>query len=258
MRPFCLLASLTIFMILGLSVPSPGALVAEEAAGGDTIMVVGASGRSGRFIIERLRVGGYSYRSMTTNKARATETFGPEHNWVEADVKDVKSLESALAGTTRIISALGATKFEGPNRPETVDYLGVVNMVDAAKAAGVKQIVLISAIGAEDEDNTLNSYGNVLQWKFKGENYLRASGIGFTIIRPGGLTDEPGGEVGVQMEQRRVLGYMAGKISRDDVAEMCIEALRNPDAWNKTVEVVSDSDRDPDAWRSEFAAIPAD
>jgi len=79
MRPFCLLASLTIFMILGLSVPSPGALVAEEAAGGDTIMVVGASGRSGRFIIERLRVGGYSYRSMTTNKVRATETFGPEH-----------------------------------------------------------------------------------------------------------------------------------------------------------------------------------
>jgi uncharacterized protein YbjT (DUF2867 family) len=258
MRPFCLLASLTIFMILGLSVPSPGALVAEEAAGGDTIMVVGASGRSGRFIIERLRVGGYSYRSMTTNKARATETFSPEHNWVEADVKDVNSLESALAGTTRIISALGATKFEGPNRPETVDYLGVVNMVDAAKAAGVKQIVLISAIGAEDEDNTLNSYGNVLHWKFKGENYLRASGIGFTIIRPGGLTDEPGGEVGVRMEQRRVLGYMAGKISRDDVAEMCIEALRNPDAWNKTVEVVSDSERDLDAWRSEFAAIPAD
>jgi hypothetical protein len=39
---------------------------------------------------------------------------------------------------------------------------------------------------------------------------------------------------------------------------MCIDALRNPDAWNKTVEVVSDSDRDPDAWRSEFAAIPAD
>jgi hypothetical protein len=49
----------------------------------------------------------------------------------------------------------------------------------------------------------------------------------------------------------------AGEISRDDVAEMCIDALCNPDAWNKTVEVVSDSDRDPDAWRYEFAAIAA-
>lgn len=69
-----------------------------------------------------------------------------------------------------------------------VDWVGQKAQIDAAKAAGVKQVVLVSSMGGTDPENALNKLGdgNILQWKRKAEQYLMASGLTYTIIHPGG------------------------------------------------------------------------
>lgn len=69
-----------------------------------------------------------------------------------------------------------------------VDWLGQKAGIDAAKAAGVKQVILISSMGGTDPNHELNKLGNgnILQWKRKAEQYLVASGMSYTIIHPGG------------------------------------------------------------------------
>lgn len=70
-----------------------------------------------------------------------------------------------------------------------VDWLGQKLQIDAAKTAGVKQVILISSMGGTDPNhflNTMGDGGNILQWKRKAEQYLMASGVPYTIIHPGG------------------------------------------------------------------------
>lgn len=83
---------------------------------------------------------------------------------------------------------------EGQN-PEAADWLGQKAQIDAAKAAGVTRVVLVSSMGGTQPDNRLNKLGeqeggNILVWKRKAEQYLIDSGLEYTIIHPGGLIDE--------------------------------------------------------------------
>jgi uncharacterized protein YbjT (DUF2867 family) len=69
-----------------------------------------------------------------------------------------------------------------------IDWQGQKAQIDAAKAAGVEQVVLVSSMGGTDPNHMLNKIGegNILQWKRKAEQYLMASGLKYTIIHPGG------------------------------------------------------------------------
>jgi uncharacterized protein YbjT (DUF2867 family) len=230
-----------------------------------TIMVIGASGRAGRPIIKRLKEQGYTLRAMTRNRERAISRVGDEYDWVEADVKDLESLKVALSGVDKIISTVGATpgrtpRPDDPDRPETVDFEGVRNLVDVAKENGVNRIVLMSAIGAGDATNPMNKFfSDVLMWKYKGESHLRNSGIDYTIIRPGDLQGElPGGKTGLRIEPGGTLGYKAGFTALDDLAELCIAALFDPNAINKTIDVINDDSLPPNRWHDAFKNIEVD
>ena len=162
-----------------------------------------------------------------------------------------------MAVITYVISALGATKFEGPDGPEFVDWEGTRNIVDAAKKAGVKHIVIVSAAGASRPNHTMNKYGDVMVYKFKAENYLRASGIPYTIIRPGGLESEDSPGKGIAMMQGDTLPNHGG-FSRADLASMLIAAVGNPEADQKTFEPIYDDQAAPGAWRAGFGALLTD
>jgi uncharacterized protein YbjT (DUF2867 family) len=70
-----------------------------------------------------------------------------------------------------------------------VDWEGQKVQIDAAKAAGVRKIVLVSSMGITKADHYLNAIGDakILLWKRKAEEYLIASGLTYTILHPGGL-----------------------------------------------------------------------
>lgn len=235
--------------------PQPG------ASGPAIVVVAGATGRTGRQIIEQLRRDPrFAVRPIARDVAAARSEFGEDYAWVEADVTRPETLGRALAGASFVLCAIGATERSGPNSPEFVDFGGVQHLTDAARAAGVQQLVLASSMGVGSGGGMLGMFlnllsGDALKWKARGEAHLRASGVPYTIVRPGGLVDEPGGQAGLDLQQG---DEGSGRITRADVAAVMIAALDRPEALRKTFEVVSNKDAPVDAWRDGFAALRPD
>jgi uncharacterized protein YbjT (DUF2867 family) len=228
-----------------------------------TILVAGASGRVGHYVVDHLRADGLRFRATTRSQPEALKRLGADYadvDWVECDVRDPGQVAAAMQGVDLVISVIGSRQVTGDNSAEFVDYGGVKNLVDAGVKEGVAQFVLLTAIGVTDPSHPFNkATKGALSWRFKGEEYLRASGIPYTIVRPAGLVNEPAGQKGLRMEQGDAWRpLLRSTLSRDDLAVVLIEALRQTAARNKTFELLNDASVPPDDWRSRFEALRPD
>jgi len=220
------------------------------------VAVLGASGRTGAHVLEELKARGGNVRALSRNIERAKEQVSGDFEWAYADVTKPETLTTALEGVDILISTIGST---GGDNSELIDYQGSINFVDAAKESGVKHIIYMSSIGAGGAENfstvILNLVtGKAMKWKSLGEDYIRNSGIDFTIIRPGGLRGDPG-TLGIRFEQGdKIIGW----IPRGDVASVLVESMFNSDALNKTFEVINDESLALDSWRDEFKNLETD
>lgn len=160
-----------------------------------------------------------------------------------------------------MVIALGSNSFKDPsNKPELVDNKGVALLTDEAKAAGVKRVVLISSAGVTKakpgEGDFAKIMYNVMSSKLEGENYLRKSGLSYTILRPVGLWDKPAGQFGIAFLRGDV--PVSGMIVRTDVAAVAVNSLNNPEAKNKTFTLFNVAQPQLDAWKSALGAVAAD
>jgi len=229
----------------------------------ELILIAGASGRAGHFVVEHLREEGVAFRALTRSREEALKRLGPaftDIDWVECDVRDPAQVAAAMRGVTQVISVIGANQLSGPNSAEFVDYGGVKNLVDAALAEKVRHFVLLTAIGVTDPAHPFNkATKGALGWRLKGEDYLRASPLSYTIVRPGGLVNQPAGQQGLRMEQGdQWRPLLRSTLSRDDLALVLIESLRNPAARRTTFELVNDPEAAPGAWREAFSSLRPD
>jgi len=148
--------------------------------------------------------------------------------------------------------------------PYNVDWLGAKNQIDAAVKAGIKHFIFVSSMGGTQPENFLNTIGkipgddksgNILLWKRKAEEYLIKSGLQYTIVHPGGLTDKEGGKqevvIGVDDE---LLKEKTRQIPRDDVATLCIEAMKQSKAINRSIDVISREGTPTKDWSSFFSS----
>lgn len=229
------------------------------SAAGDTVLVAGATGATGKQVVKTLVQQGYAVRALVRDPAKVSD-LGEGVTIVQGDVTKPETLAPAAKGAKYVISAVGAKGKEAPNNQESVDYQGVVNLVDAAKAAGVEQFVLMSSIGAgnEDPDLPLNKmFGMVLKWKGKSEVHVRQAGVPYTIVRTGGLQVCEPGKKGLKLAPGDL--DIRGMICRSDVARVMVDALGRPEAIGKTVVLINDAEgTSPDAWKSVWAELPKD
>ncbi|NND55292.1 MAG: SDR family oxidoreductase [Gammaproteobacteria bacterium] len=248
---------LAVVMAAGVMFLSACAASTQQSGGGNGLVVVaGATGGTGRALVRNLQDQGYAVRAFVRDTAKARVVLGDEVDYVQGDVRDIDSIRPAMTGATYVISAIGAGRSDPDNGPEHVDFGGVKNLTDAAVEAGVKQFVLVSSSGVTQEDHFLNKVmNNVLIWKFKGEEALRNSGMPYTIVRPGGLVNTPGGDEALVFAQGDTT---TGRISREDVALICIAALGNPAALGKTFETYSSEESGANDWSDMFSALQAD
>lgn len=249
-----LLAALGAVLVLSLSACSS---VSGQADSGEPLVVVaGATGGTGRALVSNLQKQGYQVRAFVRDTAKARVVLGDGVEFARGDVREIDTVRAALRGATYVISSIGASRSDPANNPEAVDFGGVRNLAIAAAEAGVSQFVLVSSSGVTHEDHVLNKMmDNVLIWKFRGEEALRASGVPYTIVRPGGLVNAAGGTEALVFSQGDTT---AGRINREDVALICIAALGNEAAVNKTFETFSSGEPGENDWAGKFSALTAD
>ncbi|MBW4692754.1 MAG: SDR family oxidoreductase [Lyngbya sp. HA4199-MV5] len=156
---------------------------------------------------------------------------------VIGDALDAEAIAALIAKQSpdAVISTIGGKPTDG----ERADFKGNQNLIDAAVKAGVKRFVLVSSIGAGDSaaalpPQALETLGAVLAEKEQAENHLIASGLTYTIIRPGGLKSEPPRGTAVLTENPNV----AGSIHRADVADLVVQSLASDRAHNKILSAV--------------------
>lgn len=212
------------------------------------ILVVGATGETGRRVVQEALAQGHRVRACVRDADAARSILPADTEIVVGNVLDRASLERAIAQRTlaepmasceAVICATGARPSFDVTGPFQVDYLGTRNLVDVAKAAGVKSFVLVSSLCVSRLFHPLNLFWLVLFWKQQAEQYLRQSGLTYTIVRPGGLRSEDA-DTPIVMQGADTL--FEGSIPRSQVAKVAVAALTEPAARNKVVEVVSRAD----------------
>ncbi len=198
-------------------------------------LVVGAGGETGKRIVEQLHFRGIATAGLVRSAEGVAQLKDQGIRGMIADVLQPETLKTALQGVDVVFCATGAKPFK--SSPQEVDYQGTVNLVNQAQAAGVQQFILVSSLCVSRLIHPLNLFGGVLYWKRQAEKYLQKSGLTYTIVRPGGLRNEAPEVPGILIRPEDTL--FEGRIDRADVALVCIEAMLDPAAHNKILEIIN-------------------
>jgi uncharacterized protein YbjT (DUF2867 family) len=244
------------------------------------VLVTGATGRTGALVVQKLqqRPGQFTVRGFARSEKKANDLFGTTAEIYIGDIANPEALQSALEGCDALVILTSAVpQMKAPpepgqrpeffypegGTPEQVDHQGQINQIEAAKAAGVEHIVLVGSMGGTNDQHPLNrmANGNILIWKRKAEAYLIDSGLDYTIIRAGGLQDQPGGQRELIVGKDDTLlthppDGIATAIPRADVAEVVIQALLEPAARNKAFDLIAKPEGTPGTVvTTDFAAL---
>jgi uncharacterized protein YbjT (DUF2867 family) len=155
---------------------------------------------------------------------------GAEPVVCDLEAVDADAVAAAVAGADAVVFAAGAGPGSGPERKETVDYGGAVKLIDAAERAGVSRYVIVSSVGADPGASGDDTFAVYLRAKGRADAALASSGLDYTIVRPGHLTDDPG--------TGRVRSARDGQIPREDVAAMIAAVLHEPRTAGLTFDLV--------------------
>ncbi|OWM73058.1 hypothetical protein CDL15_Pgr001172 [Punica granatum] len=256
--------------------------VAGEAEAGASpkkkVFVAGATGSTGKKIVDQLLARGFAVKAGVRDLEKAKSAFSRDDPSLQiSDVMPVgnfgvKVKADVTEGSDKLAEAIGddseavvcATGFR-PGwdlfAPWKVDNFGTVNLVEACRKRGINRFILISSIlvnGAAMGQILnpayifLNVFGLTLVAKLQAEQHIRKSGINYTIIRPGGLrNDPPSGNIVMEPEDT----LYEGSISRDQVAQVAVEALIHPEASYKVVEIVARADAPKRPFEELFGSI---
>jgi uncharacterized protein YbjT (DUF2867 family) len=216
-------------------------------------LVAGATGETGSRIVKQLVLRGVPVKALVRDAISARQKLPIEAELVEGDVLDKASFEHAISDCTVLLCATGARPSLDPTGPYQVDYEGTKNLVDVAKEIGIEHFVMVSSLCVSRFLHPLNLFWLVLYWKKQAEDYLQASGLTYTIVRPGGLKNEDADDRPLIMAPADTL--FEGNIPRLKVAETCVEALYQPAARNKIVEIIAQENAVPRDFQDLFAGV---
>jgi uncharacterized protein YbjT (DUF2867 family) len=195
------------------------------------VLVAGGHGQIAQRLLRLLAAGGNTARGLIRNPDHAAdlERLGAVPVLCDLEQEDPRP---HVSGADAIVFAAGAGPGSGPARKRTVDLGAAVKLIDAARELGVARYLIVSSIGAHDPAGSgpMRPY---LEAKAEADEALRASGLDWTIVRPGSLNNDPGtGTVDVSEELGR-----RGPVPRDDVALVLLECLGLPNTVGKQFEL---------------------
>ncbi|MYW67512.1 NAD(P)H-binding protein [Streptomyces sp. SID8379] len=225
------------------------------------IAVIGGTGRVGRIVTRKLLDRGETVRVIGRSAQRAQRHLPPRAQFFLGDVRDADTLPVPLHGCSAVVYTVeSGTDTSGPDSPRSTLHAGVLNTLDALRRQeGFEpaQFVLVSQRHVTRPEHPMNAYGRMLDWRLAGENAVRSSGLAYTIVRPGWLTDRTvsadDGRIHLEQGDRR-----DGYVALQDVAEACVQALYCPSAKGLTFEMRNGAGSAPGDWEELFAGLSTD
>jgi len=204
------------------------------------VLVVSATGSIGSLVVAEALNRGHQVRALVRSLDRAG-SLPKEAQRVVGDLTRPESLTAAVDGIDAIDFTHGADG-QGKAGSEHVDYGGVRNVL-AANAGRPIRIALMTAIGVTDREGAYNRSTQAHDWKRRGERLVRASGLPYTIVRPGWFDYNAPDQhrlVMLQGDTRHAGNASDGVVSRRQIAEVLVHSLTSQAAERKTFELVAE------------------
>jgi uncharacterized protein YbjT (DUF2867 family) len=197
------------------------------------VVIAGGHGQIALRLARLLSARGERVRALIRNPDHAADVEAAGAEPVVADMEELDDLAPFVQDADAIVFAAGAGPGSGPERKRTVDLGAAVKLIEAARAAGVRRYVMVSSIGADDPSAGAEAMRPYLEAKAEADAALASSGLDFTIVRPGRLTNDPGTSRVSAGE-----GLERDDITRDDVAAVLVGVLDEPRTMGRTFVVV--------------------
>ena len=209
-----------------------------------SIAVSGASGKTGWRVVDEALQRGLGVRAIVrphstlppplveAEQQGRLEVFRLELNTAEA-------LHHALNGCSALVIATGARPSLNLAGPLQVDAFGVRSQLQACRAVGLARVVLVSSLCAGRWRHPLNLFGLILLWKRLGERWLERSGLDWTVVRPGGLSEDDSRSSQEGIVFSGADQQQSSSIPRRLVAQVCLDALEEPGACGRIIEITS-------------------
>jgi len=197
------------------------------------IVIAGGHGQIAMLLHPLLKARGHQVRALVRNLDHADDVRRAGAEPVLCDLEAEGDVSGAVGKADAVVFAAGAGPGSGAARKLTMDRDGAIKLIDAARRNGIGRYVMISAMNAEEPrgDEVFQTY---LRAKAEADEALRRSGLDYTIVRPGRLTNEPGsGRVCLAPRLPR------GEISRADVAPVLACVLDAPATVGRQFDVTA-------------------
>ncbi|UNL82892.1 SDR family oxidoreductase [Priestia koreensis] len=200
------------------------------------VLVVGANGQIGQHLVHLLKdSSAHTVRALVRKEEQANIL---EKSGIEAVVASlegtVEEIAEAAKGCDAIVFTAGSGGSTGSDKTLLVDLDGAVKTIEAAEQAGIKRFVMVSALQAHNRTNWNESLKPYYVAKHYADRLLETSGLTYTIVRPGGLLNEPGtGKVRIAEDLER------GSIPRADVAQTVLMSLAADRTFNRSFDLVA-------------------
>jgi uncharacterized protein YbjT (DUF2867 family) len=206
------------------------------------ILVLGATGATGRLIVGEAVAKGYEVVALVRSKAKAADLAGAE--LVEGDARDAAALTRAIAGCDAVVSSLGSAM--SPFREVTLLSTATRALVSVMAQQGVRRLICITGMGAGDSRGHGGFFYDrlflplllrkVYEDKDRQEEAIRASTLEWTIVRPTVLNDKPArGRIQALTDLSDVHG---GTIARADVADFVVRQL-TAETWLRKAPLIT-------------------
>ncbi|MUG68544.1 NAD(P)H-binding protein [Paenibacillus campinasensis] len=200
------------------------------------VLIIGANGQIGQHLVRQMQQSAELNPIAMVRKEEQKAKY--EQQGVQTALVDLEGsidhIASAAQGADAIVFTAGSGGHTGADKTMLIDLDGAIKSMEAAKQAGIQRFVMVSAIGVHHREKWMASAPHYSAAKYYADMWLMRSGLDYTIIRPGGLTNEPGtGKVKAAADVER------GSIPREDVASTILAALVDPSTMGKAFDLIS-------------------
>jgi len=198
------------------------------------VLIVGASGITGRLIIPLVKAAGHEPIAMIRDNTQRDDMIALGAEPIFGDLE--KPLGFAVRNNKAVIFAAGSGSKTGPQKTIDVDQHGAMALIESCRGQNCRRFIMLSSIAADEIDRAPEKLHHYLAAKSVADQHLMRSSLDYTVVRPGYLSnDAPTGKI--------IVGENLGKVdertvTRADVAQTLVACLGKPNTVDKMFEML--------------------